>query len=133
MSMTRLLVLAAIGSMALAAWSVGGTFAAKTGETRLRAQLVATAAGGAAERHADFRDAAGAKRFTVQVQNVTVDGRYEVVVKRGGAAILTTAVNVRHGLGERELKTGVPAIEPGDTVEVSGPAPGATLILAGAF
>jgi hypothetical protein len=128
--MKKALMLAAVAAaVALTAVSALGVSAAD--EVRMRAELSATPAGGLASGHADFRQRASETRLSVEVEDVSVNGNGTVVVKRGAATLLTRSIRIRLGFGDLNLRSGVPTLAAGDTVEVYD-ANGA-LILTGSF
>jgi hypothetical protein len=104
-------------------------------EVRLRAEFTATAAGGPADGHADWRREGARTRLSVEVEDVTRDGTGRVVILRGTTVVFSRAINIVGGFSDLNLDTAngnvVPALRVGDVVRIRDSS--GALILVGRF
>jgi hypothetical protein len=102
---------------------------------RLRAEFTATAAGGLADGHADYRQESGQRRLSVEVEDVQRDGTGRVIIRRGTTTIFSRAIRIVGGFADLNLDTAngniVPILQVNDVVQVRDSS--GALILRGRF
>ena len=132
--MKQYAILALMCAAMLTLGSASGV-AAGSREVRLRAEFTATAAGGPADGHADWRKEGSRTRLSVEVEDVQQDGTGRVIIRRGTTTIFSRAITIVNGFSDLNLDTAngdtVPALQVGDVVRVRDSS--GALILRGTF